>query len=54
MTRPCDSQQKKRTWWIVDFARPADHSLKIKESEKRYKYLDLAKEQKNYGTWRWH
>ena len=29
----------------MDFAVPADHSVKIKESEKRDKYLDLAREQ---------
>ena len=29
----------------MDFAVPADHSVKLLESEKRYKYLDLASEQ---------
>ena len=31
---------------IVDFAVPADHRVKLKESEKRDKYLDLARELK--------
>ena len=47
---------KKRTCRIVEFAIPADHRVKLKESEKRDKYLDLARElKKNYGTlkWRW-
>ena len=39
-------QQKKRTCRIVDFALPADHIVKLKESEKKYKYLDLARELK--------
>ena len=47
MTRPSDSQQKKRTCWIVDFAVPADHNrVKVKKSEKWDKYLDLARELK--------
>ena len=41
------------TCWIVDFAVSADHRVKIKESEKRDKYLDLARELKNYETWKW-
>ena len=49
------NQQKKRTSKIVDFAVPADHRIKLKECEKKDKYLDLARElkKKNYGTWRW-
>ena len=31
---------------IVDFAVPADHRIKLKECEKKDKYLDLAKELK--------
>ena len=31
---------------IVDFAIPADHRIKLKECEKRDKYLDLARELK--------
>ena len=46
MTRPNDSQQKKWNCWIVDFAVLAGHRVKIKESEKRDKYPDLAREQK--------
>ena len=30
----------------VDFAVPADHRIKLKESEKKDKYLDLARELK--------
>ena len=38
--------KRKRTSWIGDFAVPADPRVKIKEKEKRYKYLDLARELK--------
>ena len=31
---------------MVDFAVPADHRVKLKESETKNKYLDLAKELK--------
>ena len=31
---------------MVDFAIPADHKVKLTESEKRDKYLDLAREMK--------
>ena len=37
---------QKRTCLTVDFAIPADHWVKLKESEKRDKYLDLARELK--------
>ena len=30
----------------MDFAGAADHMIRLKESEKRYKYLDLARELK--------
>ena len=30
----------------MDFADPADHRVKVKEREKRYKYLDLPRELK--------
>ena len=30
----------------MDFAVPADHRVKLQESEKKYKYLNLAKELK--------
>ena len=54
-TRPYNNQQKKKKkiYKIVDFAVPADHRIKLKEWEKRDKYLDLAGElKKNYGIWR--
>ena len=35
---------------MVDFTVPADHSVKLKESEQRYKYLNLAKELKKKQT----
>ena len=38
--------KKKRTCEIVDFAVPADHRIKLKESEKKDNYLDLARELK--------
>ena len=42
-TGPYNNQQKKkRTCRIVDFAVSADHRVKLKESEKKDKYLDLA------------
>ena len=46
--RPCNNQQqkKKRTCKIVDFAVPADHRIKLKECEKKDKYLDLTWELK--------
>ena len=39
-------KKKKRTCKIVDFAVPADHRIKLKEFEKKDKYLDLARELK--------
>ena len=45
-----NNSKKKRTCKTVDFAVPADHRIKLKESEKKFKYLDLARElKKNYG-----
>ena len=38
-TRPCNSQQKKRTCRIVYFAILANHRVKLKENEKKDKYL---------------
>ena len=38
--------KKKKICKIVDFAVPADHRIKMKECEKRDKYLDLARELK--------
>ena len=39
-------KKKKSTWKIVDFAVPVNHRIKLKECEKKDKYLDLAKESK--------
>ena len=39
-------KKKKKTCKIVDFAVPAYHRTKLKECEKRDKYLDLARELK--------
>ena len=41
-----NQQKKKRICKIVDFAVPADHRINLKESEKKDKYLDLARELK--------
>ena len=43
-TRLYNNQQKKRICKIVDFAVSADHRIKLKEFEKKDKYLDLARE----------
>ena len=44
-------KKKKKIRKIIDFAVPADHRIKLKECEKRDKYLDLARELKKiYGT----
>ena len=45
-TRPYNNQQKKRTCKIVDFAVPADHRIKLKECEKKDKYLEFDRELK--------
>ena len=42
--------KKKRICQIVDFAVPPDQRIKLKKREKKDKYLDFAKELKNYGT----
>ena len=39
-------KKKKKICKIVDFAALADHRIKLKEYEKRDKYLDLARELK--------
>ena len=41
-----NNKKKKRTCKIVDFAVPADHRIKLKECEKKDKYIDLARELK--------
>ena len=49
ITRPNNNQPKKkqnRTCKIVDFAVPAEHRIKLKECEKKDKYIDLARELK--------
>ena len=38
--------KKKENLQNLDFAVPADHRIKLKESEKKDKYLDLARELK--------
>ena len=38
--------KKKRTCKIVNFAVPTDHRIKLKECEKKDKYLDLDRELK--------
>ena len=38
--------EKKRICKIVNFAIPADHRINLTKSEKKYKYLDLARELK--------
>ena len=45
-TRPNNNQQKRRTCKIVNFVVLADHRIKLKEYEKKDKYLDLARELK--------
>ena len=44
MTRPYNNQQQKKreNLQIGDFAVPANHRVKLKESEKKDKYLDLC------------
>ena len=39
-------KEKKRTCRIADFTVPADQRVKLKENEKKDKYLDLARELK--------
>ena len=41
-----NNKKKKKICKIVDFAVPADHRIKLKECEKRDKYLDLGRELK--------
>ena len=40
------NKKKMRICKIVDFAVPVDHRIKLKECEKKDKYLDLARELK--------
>ena len=47
MTRPYNNQQQKKiTYRIVDFAVPTDQRVKLKEIEKKDKYLDLVRKLK--------
>ena len=41
-----NKKKKKKICKIIDFAVPANHRIKLKECEKRDKYLDLARELK--------
>ncbi len=41
-----NNNNKKKICKIVDFAVPAEHRIKLKECEKRDKYLNLARELK--------
>ena len=43
-------KKEKRICRILNFAVLADHGVKLRESEKRDKYLDITEELKNYGT----
>ena len=61
-TRPYNNHhKKKKICKIADFAIPADNRIKLKEYEKKDKYLDLARELKktmehagDYSTnWNW-
>ena len=45
-TRPYNNQQKKITFKIMNFAVMPEHKIKLKESEKKDKYLDPARELK--------
>ena len=40
------NNKKKKTCKIVDFTVPADHRIKLKECEKKDKYLDFEREWK--------
>ena len=37
-------KKKERIYKIVDFSVPADHKIKLKECEKKDKYIDLVRE----------
>ena len=39
----CQQKKKQTTCGMVDFAVPADYSVKLKVDKKRDKYLDLAR-----------
>ena len=46
-------KRKKRTYHQVDFAILVNHRLKVKESKKIDKHLDLVGEQKKLEAWGW-
>ena len=46
ITKKKKKKKKERTCRIVDFSVLSDHRIKLKESEKKDKYLDLARELK--------
>ena len=48
-----NNNNRKRTCRIVDFDTMADHRVKLKESEKKDKYLELAWELKKLWNWKW-
>ena len=50
MSRRDNNNKKKRICRILDFAVPTDHIMKIRESEKRKKFLHIAGEQKKKQT----
>ena len=57
-TRPdiiiINKKKKKKICKIIDLTVPAEHRIKLKEYEKKDKYLDPARElKKTYGTWGW-
>ena len=54
-TRPKDSQQKKRkeNQPNCGLCYPGSIQIEKKRKRKERKHLDLSREQKNYGTWRW-
>ena len=45
-TKQKNKQTKKKNGRIVDIAVPADHRVKLKESEKKDKYLDFSRDLK--------
>ena len=51
----CQKQQQQQMGIcrIVDFVIPVELKVKLKETQKREKYQDVARELKNYGTWKW-
>ena len=52
-TRPYNNQlKKKRICKILNFAVPADYKIKLKEWEKKDKYLDLARKLKRLWNMR--